>query len=307
MIRAALLGLLGLAGLGLIGACSGEEPEGGGECTADVDCTGGDECTLFKCTDGTCTKQFAPPGTPVYADYVAGDCMKRQCGPGGIIQPAVDKLDVPVNFLNPCEQGVCSDEGMGSSAAKGDGVQCGVAATCTAGDCGGCTTAEDCLSATSICVEATCTAGVCTYAPKTDGIASDVEVSDCFVAQCDMTGMTGSIRVVPKPDLATCGESTTCAPRGCSKGACVALPMPGPEKTDPMDEAGNCKLVACNGMGAFEETADETDVPEDANPNDCAIPACVGMMPMTVARPAGETCTNAAGMPSTCDETGNCI
>ncbi|UQA58999.1 hypothetical protein [Polyangium aurulentum] len=254
-----------------------------------------------------CTKEFAAPGTPVYADYVAGDCMKRQCGPGGIIQPAVDKLDVPVDFLDPCAQGVCTDNGEGSTAAKGDGVQCGKGATCTAGVCGGCTTDADCLSATSICVEATCTAGVCDYAPKMDSTASDVEVGDCFVAQCDMTGMTGSIRVVPLPDLTACGESTTCAPRGCSKGACVPLPMPGPEVTDPMDMAGDCKTSACNGAGEFVEMVDETDVPKDENTNDCAIQKCVGMTPTVVAKPAGEACTNAAGMPSTCDEAGNCI
>jgi hypothetical protein len=116
--------------------------------------------------------------------------------------------------------------------------------------------------------------------------------------------MTGSIRVEPLPDLTVCGESTTCSPRGCSSGVCVALPLPGPEVTDPADVAGNCKKVACNGMGEFVETADAMDYPPDDAAGDCKVPACEGTTVTSTFELAGTPCMG--GTTNMCNEAGIC-
>jgi hypothetical protein len=241
----------------------------------------------------------------VYAKYEAGDCKRWQCGQGGTIVQAIDLLDVPVDPLNPCIQGVCNPDGsQGNPINEMDGEQCGASAavTCVGGSCTGCATDADCLLPTSVCVTATCGAGVCAYQPKVDSPVSDVVPDDCYTAVCDPSG---SIRVVALPDDTLCGGSNTCSPKACLSGACVnKTPPPKGTPLDPLPN-GDCRADICTGTGEVENIADDTDTPPDPDKSDCIKATCSAGELVAVAD-VNNPCTNPAGVPSSCDAAGNC-
>jgi len=317
-------------GGGGAGGGSGGGGEGGGfYCTSDAQCAASDECKTVACVAGACVESQAPAGKPVLAGLVSGDCRRRQCAADGTIEEIVDDTDVP-NDHNPCTTDACT---AGTPSHTPDpakeGASCGSGqVTCMGGVCVGCNNAGQCPTG-GPCDKSTCTGGVCAIEPDVGKEVSNVDPTDCYRAVCDMSGLivpvpapndvpvadanecdveacsdTGAVAHIPGPDGVACGGSTECSPRACMAGMCTVLPMPGQETAVSMQVAGDCHVIVCDGMGGTVVLVDDTDIPADANTNDCVQPACTNGMPTTKPAPQGKPCS--PGTLLVCNATGTC-
>jgi len=306
-----------------------------GGCSSDAQCAASDECKTAACVDGVCVESLAPEGKLVYAGIIPGDCKRRQCSADGQIVDVVDETDKPEDH-NPCTTESCAG-GVPSSVpdAAMDGASCGAGSQtiCTAGVCTGCNNDSQCPKG-GTCEKPVCN-GVagstksCGFEKIVGVEVSNVDPHDCFHSVCDANGlivpvplttdtplpddndcdvescgMTGMVIHAPVMDGTACGGSSTCNPSSCAAGKCVMQPYPGTETALPMQTAGDCMKVVCDGKGGTTQIQDAADLPADANPSDCMVWSCAGTGPMMVPAAAGTAC--AGGVAMKCDAMGTC-
>lgn len=339
-----LLGF-GLAGFLFAAACGGggegnaASSSGGGSepaCTSDAQCGASDPCKIAACVGGACVETQAPAGKLVLDGLVPGDCKRKQCTADGTIEEIVDDTDKP-NDYNPCTLDTCTG-GTPSHAPDPamEGTLCGTnnQVICAAGLCVGCSDAGQCPQG-GLCHKVVCNAmgmtNACGLEIDAGKQVSNVDLGDCSRAVCDMNGhivqapapldmplpddndcdveSCGESGLVhtPQPDGTTCGGSTTCKPSSCSAGACVQMPLPGPDVVTETQVLGDCRTTVCDGMGSTLDQPDDMDVPADPTPGDCTIPVCSSGTPTTGPATQGTMCTTAGGLPGMCDGSGSCI
>jgi hypothetical protein len=167
-----------------------------------------------------------------------------------------------------------------------------------------------------------CQIATCDGAGATAGGADDTDLpddaNDCTDDLCTM----GMPSFVPKMAEAACGQGMVCD----GNGLCVGCLMPsdcagqdGPCQTRTCTNTtcgvalvdagtllaaqitGDCKVDACDGLGAVVSSADDTDLPDDAN--DCTGNVCSMGVPSNPPSVAGAAC----GLGMFCNGNGACV
>lgn len=96
-------------------------------------------------------------------------------------------------------------------------------------------------------------------------------------------------------------ENNECIQRTCEKGVCGTTPVKQGVAISAQT-AGDCQKSVCDGNGAIESVADNTDIPDDGN--QCTVDKCQSGVPKNTSSPAGELCTQDGG--KKCDGSGAC-
>ncbi|MDI1434430.1 proprotein convertase P-domain-containing protein [Polyangium sorediatum] len=100
------------------------------------------------------------------------------------------------------------------------------------------------------------------------------------------------------------GTDDVCQQRTCAGGACGVVHASA-DVPLPAQNAGDCKVIVCDGNGGTKTNNDDTDLPDDSNA--CTADACVMGMPANTNLPQGTTCTPAGGnTPLVCNDMGQC-
>ncbi|APR87432.1 hypothetical protein A7982_12781 [Minicystis rosea] len=96
------------------------------------------------------------------------------------------------------------------------------------------------------------------------------------------------------------GVEGDCQHRTCENGKC-GLDLPAAGTTAATQTAHDCKKNQCNGKGAVETVADDTDIPDDDNP--CTEDLCTDGVTSHVPMAAGTVC----GTSLVCDGANACV
>lgn len=92
-----------------------------------------------------------------------------------------------------------------------------------------------------------------------------------------------------------------CEEAACVGGRCVAAPKPaGAPLPEPVQIAGDCQRLACDGAGAIVTLVDDEDTPRDGV--DCTLDTCQQGIPSNVPVTEGTPCTGGE-----CDAAGRCV
>ncbi len=112
-------------------------------------------------------------------------------------------------------------------------------------------------------------------------------------------GGAGGMGGMPCMNPGDCPMDTACRDWNCTQGMCVATDAAdGDPLPDPTD--GDCKDLACNGMGGEKVIDDNGDTPPgDGNP--CTDGVCVAGAPVQMPTP-GDACPDGV-----CDAAGMCV
>src|SRR5262245_61699547 len=146
------------------------------------------------------------------------------------------------------------------------------------------------------------------------GIALTATVIGCTA----IAGLDGDYEEVSAPSgsvgiggagVATCGEDadcpsgdTACQTRACDQGRCVfQATVPGTRVSS--GELGDCKAVACDGLGNESIVDDDDDLPDDGLT--CTVDTCNQGTPVHGPAQAGKPCTEGGGV--VCDGVGQCV
>lgn len=174
----------------------------------------------------------------------------------------------------------------------------------TAGDCverqcdgaGGLTDAADdgdLADDGNDCTVETCSGG-------TPGSSDAAAGSACAAGLCDGAGTC-----VGCLDASDCGTDTACLTYECNLGACgmqyagAGTPLPVEDQS-----AGDCQRLECDGVGAPQGIADDSDVPADEG-NECTVEACLAGSPQLALVGEGTSCTFGGGQ--VCSALGGCV
>src|SRR5205807_2533563 len=96
------------------------------------------------------------------------------------------------------------------------------------------------------------------------------------------------------------GQDTECQQRTCDAGVCGVANTPSGQATQ-QQQTGDCLQTQCDGAGGFQQTIDDTDVPNDNNA--CTTDVCTNGVPSHTDVNAGTSC----GGTLQCDGNGNCV
>jgi lamin tail-like protein len=201
---------------------------------------------------------------------------------------------------NECVDATC-DQGKCGQAPKPAGT---LGATQTAGDC----LKSQCDGAGKLgtvvddgdlpvdgveCTDDVCTAGVASNPPKAASVACGLNGA----LFCDGAGKCVGCNT--PSDCA--GQDTECQARTCTAGVCgLANTAKGTAVT--AQTAANCKKDQCDGNGAIESVADDTDLPVDNET--CTSDVCTAGVPSNPPVAVGATCAEGSGI--LCDGAGSC-
>jgi hypothetical protein len=330
-------------------------------CTADVECDDGNECTGDVCTaDGICSHEFLDRLPP---DTAANDCMENACVDGQVVSRPND-LDFE-DSPDDCVVDGCLD-GAATSELLADGSGCAVA-----GNVGRCDGAGECVvtctpeNASERCNDDNgCTidacdvsAGECFHesldnvtAPGTAQVAGDCrqvacvsgnesvliddsdlpdDGNDCTDDICNAgapsndaqdigftcADMADALKKVCSDD-GSCLQCNTpvdcdhlpaddeCQTRTCIAGVCGQTFAPvDTALNSSQQDAGDCKVVVCDGAGGTKINIDDLDVPVDAN--DCTQDVCTNGVPSNPNEGQNTAC--GAGGTLVCDGNGVCV
>lgn len=115
---------------------------------------------------------------------------------------------------------------------------------------------------------------------------------DEYAPDCDETNC---IRCTSPSE---CGASTACAGWTCETGFCKRTSV---SEMVPLQVAGDCKTVECDGMGGTITVNDDSDSPKAA----CQLTSCIDGTPVFEPVAQGTPCK--VGNAKLCDGNGNCV
>jgi hypothetical protein len=184
-------------------------------CNFATDCPGGPdtECHTRVCSLGTCSIAFTDLGTPVAAQ-TDHDCHLNVCDGMGVIFPAIDDTDKPVDG-NQCTQDLCS-AGSVSNPPVNPGTTCdqGGGSLCNSGgDCVQCLSIANCDNThDTACSKIDCVVGACIFVSEPENtLVADTTTGDCHSNVC-IAGIVTSI--VDEGDLPV--NTSECVVASCS-------------------------------------------------------------------------------------------
>ncbi len=269
------------------GGAGGDATGGGGattttgECAVAEDCPDpGNECLERACVGAACVPAPVASGTAVAAQ-VAGDCQRVVCDGSGATTGQADDADLPVDGAE-CTDDVCT-AGVPSNPALAADAPCGTGGMlyCDgAGECVGCTVAEQCGSATD-CSAPACNAGTCETTFTAPGTPIPMQTEgDCLEVQCD--GIGGTKIVDAASDIVDDGNQ--CTFDACNAGA--ATHPNAPSGTVCADGG-----VKCDGAGNCIECLTGADCPSFI----CASQVCIAATCMDSVKNGAETAVDCGG------------
>jgi len=234
------------------------------------------------------------PGQPC---LVAGDCQFGICKADGTCGACAAATDCP-GAETECQHRTCT-AGVCAEAKSPAGT---VLAVQTVGDC----KQQQCAADGTVvavndntdvpndnnpCTNDICTAGVGSHTNLPSG-------TSCGGANtCNASGVCIGCTVgTDCPGTDTACRTRTCGPGGTCGFAYVAA---GTKLADPT--VGDCKGLACDGVGNFEVITDDTDIPTDTNP--CTNDVCSAGTPSHTPTSAGTSCGNGLE----CDGASACV
>lgn len=148
-------------------------------------------------------------------------------------------------------------------------------------------------------VATACTSPQRAYGPDT-GIGGGGGSGGSASTGATMSVGTGTTSMVPCAVFSDCpGRDTECQKRVCEGGMCgISFSLVGVGIT--AQNAGDCLMIVCDGLGELTQVVDDTDLPVDSNP--CTKDVCAKGVPSNPPVSFGTTC----GGTLTCDNQGNC-
>ena len=245
------------------------------------------ECMQGACDNGTPATTYAPEDTPCGIGLSCngqGACV-------GCTDPAQCGQDSAC-ASRTCEDGVC-----GVSFAPAQEVPDPAPGDCVAFRCDGRGNLVKYPNPADVppddgnaCTAEVCVAGQPSHPAKDDGLpCSDNDGAVCFEGACVACN-------VPED----CGEAPVCQVRTCENHQCGLANV---EAGTPVGDqtAGDCRINQCDGNGAVQSVADDTDTPDDGNP--CTSDTCDQGTPVHTAVAEGSPC----GSNLMCNATGECV
>ena len=223
-----------------LGACVG--------CNVAADCPGGPDtqCHMRTCIGGTCGIAFINEGMAAGVQ-TPGDCHQNVCNDAGVIAPAIDNTDLPVD-TNQCTQDLCTagsashpPQPAGTTCNQNGGSRCNDASTCVQ-----CLTVANCDNThDTVCNKIQCVSGACVFVPESPTtVVPDTTIGDCHRNFCDETGA-----IVPRIDDTDLPVTTS---------ECVAVDcMGGIPSTTSRPHGSSCTQNGgrtCDGAGSCLST-----------------------------------------------------
>ncbi|MBI4956796.1 MAG: hypothetical protein HY908_32565 [Myxococcales bacterium] len=104
-------------------------------------------------------------------------------------------------------------------------------------------------------------------------------------------------------DVADCGAPPACQLWICINHVCATLAAGAGPLPSGQQDAGDCKILLCDGLGNVDTQNDDTDLPVDGL--ECTDDTCVAGVPANPPTGLGTPCS--AGGGRTCDGTGQCV
>ena len=247
------------------------------------------ECTTDSCDGGNVVHDASEPGTTCATGVCNDMAMCVECNVGGDC-PGMD---------DECQQRTC------------DAEACGLVFTAA-------------QTALAIQVTGDCHELVCDGQGANSSVVDDtdlpVDFNDCTADLCE----NGNKSNPPLNAGTPCGTSGLCDGNGSCVGCITPNDCPGtddfckqrtctnnvcgfnftPNTTPlPQQNAGDCQLLQCNGAGAVQSVADNSDPLNDNN--QCTDDLCNGGMPSNPAVAPGTMCNQNGG--SVCSVNGQCV
>lgn len=247
------------------------------------------------CTDDVCTSGVGS-NPPVGTGTVCG--MGLICDGMGACVGCVTAADCPGQDTDcqtrTCNAGVCAFD----YAPAGTQTTMQTPNDCQVIQCngtGGTQSADDNADVPVDgfeCTQDTCNAGV----PSNPNLPASTPCTEGTGTQCDGNG--ACVECITVADCP--GSDTECQVRTCNAGICgvsnTAQGTPVMAQTQ-----GDCQVNQCDGNGAVETVAQDSDIPDDGNP--CTNDVCTGGVASHPPASQGTVC--GAGL--ICDGSGTCV
>lgn len=255
----------------------------------------GDSCTTESCIGGVPMQKPTNAGVPCNGPNGFGVCdeMGLQC----VECTAAVHCPVPAGL---CQERVCTNNvcmvtdviGKEIPSPKGD---------CKKTVCNAAGMPADQIDNTDVPTDGNpCTNDVCTNGnPSNPSTMSGVA---CGGGGQTCDGMGQCIGCTTNAD---CGINDACKSYACSANKCnIAYGAPGMALPAMQQTPGDCKTLACDGMGNVVSMVDVADVPNDMN--QCTKDSCSSQgVPSNPFLPLNTMCNQNNG--DTCDGFGNCL
>jgi hypothetical protein len=254
--------------------CGGDDSEGGGKkATGGTDAgtggstggSGGSTGGSGGSTGGTggstgCTTPDECPAPN--SECTVATCENQTCGTAPVASgtPTGNQAD------GDCKQAVCDGAGSNTEISDDSDVP------------------NDSLE----CTTDACTAGVPSHTPVAVGTTCNTTDKCDAQGQC-VACLTG----------ADCGTATECSTPTCTNGVCGVSFTPNGTEV-PIQTAGDCTKVVCDGLGATKDEPDSTDVEDDQN--SCTTDTCGASGPVHTPTPNQPCGTNGV-----CNAQGQCV
>jgi len=248
-------------------------------------------CTLDLCTGTT------PSNPPVAAGATCNQGGGNVCNGGGTCVQCNDSGDCPGQD-NECQQRSCTANQCSSSyVAAGTLLKEQTAGDCRIAQCSGNGGIVSNVLDTDLPIDGNeCTQDICWFGnPMNPPVAGGVA---CTGGVC-----SGGGTCVQCTSPGTCpGIDNECGSRTCSAGKCGMNLVPKGQAT-AIQTPGDCKESRCNGAGAVESVALDSDIGYDTN--DCTQDVCsAGVLSHPFAA-ASSSCSQNGG--TACDGAGVCV
>ncbi|MDP2276027.1 MAG: lamin tail domain-containing protein [Archangium sp.] len=281
------------------GDCKQNECDGAGGIVAvnansDVPADDGNQCTAQACSAGVPSFPSQPVNTACNQNGGA------YCNGSG----ACSECNAPAQCAGSdteCQTRTCNGGSCGfSNTSAGTPVSSQTAGDCKTNECDGAGSIVSVTSSADVppddgnqCTDDVCSGSVPSHPARANGTACNQGGGTmCSAGQC-----------VECNSPSECpGQDTECQARTCNGNSCGSN-FTAAGTAVSSQNAGDCKVNQCDGVGNVAAANDNTDAPIDGN--QCTFDVCNAGVPSNPPAAAGTACSQNGG--SVCDGAGACI
>jgi hypothetical protein len=260
----------------------------------------GNECTTDTCNGMTPT--FTPN-----TGSTCGNGGRLTCDAAGICGGCTADTDCPDDTF--CSDWSCNASSLCERVIRAentpltDGVEGQVEGNCVELQCN----AEGGVKTVNADTDFIDDGNECTFELCDQGVLQEGDEQAGEACTDGGTICDGSGNCVSCTTNADCNaQDTFCMDFSCDAGTCVGAVVTANvgQALPNGQQDGNCQVLQCAANGMPENVADNGDVPDDTNLNDCEIPTCAAGQPATQDKAEGETCSDGGVV---CRADGACV